>query len=59
MTVKSKAELVKKTIRTTTRAFNLKVAKEVEDQAKALAEAEPRTQAQTQTQQPSNFKVNS
>jgi len=58
MTVKSKAELVKKTIRTTTRAFNLKVAKEVEDQAKALAEAEPQTQTQTPLSKGSDFKGN-
>lgn len=56
MTIKQKAEIMTDAIRTTTRAFNLRAAKEVEDQARQHAEAEPRQQSQTEVKAQSGFK---
>lgn len=56
MAIKQKSELVKAAIRTTTRAFNLRIAKEVEDQARQHAEAEPSTGPEVKVTEGSDFK---
>lgn len=56
MTIKQKRKLVHDTMRTTARVRNLRVAKEVEDQAKQFAETEPLGQTQTPLEKKSDFK---